>query len=176
MLLIEKVSHCKKLAMHAVTIDRGSVAVFPDKCVLCGRSAPGHTMPLKAAYTERLAGIFQVIGGEWSTDIPCCAPYGRKRQGHQRRRFLFVLACISIGCLVAAIVISGAVGWWRIYAGVGIILAGLLPWWAFERLWRRPLSLSINGNAVTFIFKDSAYAVDFAKLNEIAAKSEEVIE
>lgn len=151
--------------MASVIVKRKRPPVFPDVCVVCGQSVPGGFVRIKAAFTERRAGVLSVIAGEWGVDVPACGPCARQVHLQNRSRFLLALLCVCVGTVVAAGVVPVWAGWWRITAMTSVILASLLPYFAYERLNPRPVSLSVEGLHARFTFRDPFYAAEFVQLN-----------
>lgn len=154
--------------MHAVCVARDRPPHFPDACVVCGRPSPSGVTRVKAAYTKRVAGVVNVIAGEWGADVPTCEPCGQRVRSQHRGRFLFALLWVVVGTVAAAVVVPDGLGWWQNPARVAVLLSCMLPYWVFEGLNRRPVSLTVSGSVATFSFRDTEYAAEFGRLNGVS--------
>ena len=148
-------------AASVVSLPRGTVPKFPDRCVLCGRHHPGTT-----TFTTRDALKGKALWAGWySLELPAC-----KRCGWR-----LLLSQVSHGLVIVLLVAlaAGGFGYVQSRASTGVALLSvavldLVAIWTYAR-WglRHPPQFAVDPNdkRVAFEFRDIAQAQEFAAIN-----------
>jgi hypothetical protein len=105
-------------------------------------------------------------GARFSVDVPACEPC-RRRMVRQRwiRRFVCGIFVV-FGVVVAAYCLGSLRGPIKRWLALGIALLCMVPWFAWELFFPRPIDLTAYADTVDYGFRDEAYSQEFALLNE----------
>jgi hypothetical protein len=139
--------------------------LFPDRCVACGRAAPGDSIRIGTDAIGWWTPVLWLPGARFSVDIPAC---GACRRAMSRQRWLRLAVCgvfIAVGTGLAHWTLGSFRGIKR-WAGMGITLLCLVPWFAWEIFSPPTIGLTAYSNAVVYEFRDASYAEEFAALND----------
>ncbi|KIG15057.1 hypothetical protein DB30_06089 [Enhygromyxa salina] len=137
---------------------------FPDRCPVCGKVSPGHTLAL-----DQLFGIYRPVSddvfGRWQSQLPVCKEHERRLRLARRSDLLsvvgFALAGFA-GLLYLVRFEMFAAGWW---SWAAVLATGLLPI-GLIRLALRPIfDIAPDDDLVEFELRNTAYAKDFIALN-----------
>lgn len=151
---------------HDVTLPVDAEAVFPDRCVYCGREHPESTVRM-----SRHLGRLRQLAMPWSRGVkaggavPACTGCDSivQREWTRNRwieRFFNVPVAIAIGIIVIALNISHAK-----WVAVAIFLLTVLPFVIWRILHPLPFDLTIRRSGVAFEFQNEQFAREFADLN-----------
>jgi hypothetical protein len=148
-----------------VNLPRTHAAVFPDRCVDCGVPDPGCTVRVGTNAIGWWTIVFWHPGGRFSVDVPACE-ICRARMIRNRwiRRCVCVIFVI-IGVGVAASLLGPLRGPIKRWAAMGIALACMLPWFAWEIVFPPPFDLTAYSDTVDYEFRDQEYAAEFTDIN-----------
>jgi hypothetical protein len=139
-------------------------AVFPERCVACGREQPRDSVRICTWAVGWWSLATMAPGARFCVNAPACLEC---RNRLQRRRGLRPLA--AFGALGSALVFGlldgfkGQVWAWLTFA---IAVGCMLPWFLTELLYPPPLDLAAHATSVDYRFQDEGYAKEFARLND----------
>jgi hypothetical protein len=139
---------------------------FPDRCPVCGKSAPGHTAKL-AVLLGPLRPLSDDVLARWQPTLAVCREHERRiRLGRISDQLAWVgLTLASLGLLayLAGRFEMFAAGWW---SWAGVLVFGLVVPGALMALLARPLfAVRSDDDLVEFVLRNAGYAKDFGELN-----------
>jgi hypothetical protein len=137
---------------------------FPDRCPVCGKVSPGHTLPL-----ADLFGFYRPVSDDvlqrWQSQLPVCKNHvGRLRAARTIDLVsvgLFVLAGFGVFLYLVRFEFF-AEGWW---SWALVLAAGLLPIGLIRLVLRPIFDIMPDDDLVEFQLRNPAYARDFTTLN-----------
>jgi len=151
-----------------VQLPRGHTPIFPARCVGCGVEEPGHTVTLWD-WNVSWWVILTVLAALWSktarASAPACGPCAWRLR-------LRRLAFVAYFAAIAAFLIYGLNHWLqdiprlpRKLIGVAGAAVLLFPAAYFSACHPPSFSLDVDGDQVTYSFRDWETASAFAELN-----------
>ena len=149
-----------------VKLPRTRTPVFPDRCVACGVPDPGCFIRVGTNAIGWWTLVFWTHGPRFSVEVPACEPC-RRQMIRQRWVRLFVCGIFVVVGVGAAVYVLGSLrGPIKRWLGLGIALLCMVPWFAWELIFPRPIDLTAYSDTVDYEFRDADYAQEFAELNE----------
>jgi hypothetical protein len=148
-----------------VRLPKAYPALFPDRCIACGRDHPDALYRVRAN-ASALTLAYWGLGSRLTVEAPVCE---RCRKRTRRRRWALVVVyalLLSVGILLWLVLTHGSKGPGRTWIGLGIILLCLLPGFVWEFFRPTALEITANPDTVDYQFRDPDYAIDFYLLNE----------
>ena len=143
--------------------------IFPDRCVACGVPSPGSSLRVGTNAIGWWTIAFWTFGQRFSVDVPACEICSR-RMIRQRWLRLIVSGIFILAGLGLAIYLLGSFrGPLKRWLAMGVALACLIPYFAWETLSPRPIDLTAYSDAIDYEFRDEEYADEFLSLNQEAA-------
>ena len=149
-----------------ISLPRSHTPIFPDRCVACGFPQPDHFIRVGTntigwwtialwipgtRYSRLSSGLRKLSAAD--------EPAAVGQNGWFR---IFVV----VGVAVAAYLLGSLRGPLKRWLALGIALLCMVPWFAWELVYPRPVDLTAYSSTVTFEFRDEDYADDFASLNQ----------
>ena len=110
--------------------------------------------------------MFWVHGVRFSVEVPACEPCRHQMIRQRWVRLFFCGIFAVVGISVADYVLASLRGPVKRWLALGIALLCMLPWFAWELVFPRPIDLTAYADRVVYEFRDEAYAQEFAELNE----------
>jgi hypothetical protein len=149
-----------------ISLPRSHTPIFPDRCVACGFPQPDHFIRVGTNTIGWWTIALWIPGTRYSVEIPACESCRRRMS---RQRWVRMAVCgifVVVGVAVAAYLLGSLRGPLKRWLALGIALLCMVPWFAWELVFPRPVDLTAYSSTVTFEFRDEDYADDFASLNE----------
>jgi hypothetical protein len=149
-----------------VNLPKSHSAVFPDKCVVCGRHTPD-------SYTRVITGtvgwwmwLTWCFGMPFSVKAPACRSCGWKFQGGRFLRLALAITTMIVAFVVLWPQIQNSVprGLRRLTM-MCLALACMIPQSIFSRFNAAPFDITATTDSVDYEFASEDYAYDFALLN-----------
>ncbi len=148
---------------------------YPDRCVACSLPNPGERFTLK----DRSYGWLQVLfwwwlGNKYQAEIPVCNMCrGSLVRYHWLSRALFwggliVGSALTYWWFTADFKLGKGLRFLNKFLVIGIFLLGLVPFFIYRIFLPPPVDVNLEGDKAIFDFRDADYAVEFARLNEVA--------
>jgi len=153
-----------------VKLPKSHPPVFPDRCVVCGANHPDATYRAGTNAIGWWTLAFWSFGQRFTVEVPACEPCcGRMRR--QRWVQLAVNAAVAVaGVAVAMSLLQWYRGPFKRWLVLGIALVCLLPVILWETFFPRPFDMTAFSDTMDYEFRDSAYAEEFAALNDLTAE------
>jgi hypothetical protein len=153
-----------------VLLPKRQPVAFPDRCPVCGKSAPGHAAKLDALLGP-LRPVSKDVLARWQPTLPICREHERRiriaRLSDQLAWAGLTLASLGVLLYLAARFEMFAAGWW---SWAGVIAFGLIVPRALMAVLARPLfDVRPDDDLVEFALRNPAYAKELAELNRTAA-------
>jgi hypothetical protein len=153
-----------------IRLPRRAAAVFPDRCVACGKERPGDHIAL----TVRASGLWDLFL-PWiyftrkpvRCQAPACPPCRDAAVWQRRVRFGALIIMIA----VAIAFVRPWVKSWGLSRGstrlltLAISIVPLVPWILWLVVRPPPIDLTVHRDTVEYEFADAAYAKEFAQRN-----------
>ena len=153
-----------------VNLPKSHPPVFPDRCVACRADRPGATYRAGTNAIGWWTLSLLSFGRRFTVEVPACASC-RGRMRRQRWLQLAVNAIvIAAGVAVAGSLLQWYQGPFKRWLMLAIVVVCLLPVILWETFFPRPFDMTASSNNVDYEFSDSAYAEEFAALNQVAAE------
>jgi hypothetical protein len=150
-----------------VSLPKSWKAIFPNRCVACGRGYPGGSIRVGTFTIGWWTYLFWSYGRWFAVDVPACDGCRRRIVLQRWLRRVICLGLIVVGVWIASSWLGPLRGLAKRWAAMGIVLVGLIPWFAWEILFPRPIDLTARADTVDYEFRDADYANDFACMNMI---------
>jgi hypothetical protein len=139
---------------------------FPDRCPVCGKSAPGHAVKL-----DSLLGPLRAVSNDmlarWQPTLAICREHERRIRISRTSDLLawagLTLASLGLLLYLAVRYEMFASGWWS-WAGV-FVLGLFLPKALMALLARPVFDVLPDDDLVEFTLSNAGYAKDLAELN-----------
>lgn len=153
-----------------VNLPKKHKACFPNRCVVCGCSAPNSTVRLITGAIGWWTWLLWVFGKPFTVNAPACISCGWRLYLER-----FVNLLITVGLIVISIhylwpLISDqfprAVRKWIM---MGLSLLCLAPQLIYKVFFPSPFEITAYSNSVDYEFRDEDMAYEFAELNESTA-------
>jgi hypothetical protein len=149
-----------------VLLPKRQPVAFPDRCPVCGKSAPGHAAKL-AALLGPLRPLSNDVLARWQQTLPVCREHERRiRIGRISDQLAWVgLSLASLGALLylADRFEMFAAGWW---SWAAVLVFGLVVPRVLLAVVARPwFDVRPDDELVEFALRNSSYAKDLAELN-----------
>jgi hypothetical protein len=149
-----------------VLLPKRHPVAFPDRCPVCGKSAPGHAAKLDALLGP-LRPLSNDVLARWQQTLPVCREHERRiRIGRISDQLAWAgLTLASLGALLylADHYEMFAAGWWS-WAAV-LVLGLVVPQGLMAVLARPVFDVRPDDELVAFALRNGAYAKDLADLN-----------
>jgi hypothetical protein len=149
-----------------VLLPKRHPVVFPDRCPVCGKAAPGHAAKL-GALLGPLRPLSNDVLARWQPTLPVCREHERRIR-IARISDQLAWAGLSLASLGALLYLADrfemfAAGWW---SWAGVFVLGLLVPRALMAVLARPLfDVRPDDEFVEFALRNPGYAKDLAELN-----------
>jgi hypothetical protein len=149
-----------------VLLPKRHPVAFPDRCPVCGKSAPGHAAKLDALLGP-LRPLSNDVLARWQSTLPVCREHERRiriaRISDQLASTGLTLASLGALLYLADRFEMFAAGWW---SWAGVLVLGLVVPRALMAVLARPLfDVRPDDDLVEFALRNPAYAKDLAALN-----------
>ena len=154
-----------------VNLPKSYTALFPNRCVICGKEAPGDTYSV----TTRTIGSGTAVttaGPKFSVEAPACRGCRDRMRHRVWRRIAENVVFLLIGLGVGVRVIAGSHTAFANVILFVICLLCLVPLVAWRMFHPLPFDITAFSDTVDYEFRDRAYAEEFAALNQDAAPEE----
>ena len=139
---------------------------FPDRCPVCGKSEPGHTVKLEALLGP-LRPLSNDVLARWQPTLSVCREHERRIRIAQISDQLawtgLTLASLGLLLYLADRFEMFAAGWWS-WAGV-LVLGLFVPRVLMALLARPVFDVRPDDELVEFALRNAVYAKDLAELN-----------
>lgn len=150
----------------SVLLPKRHPIAFPDRCPVCGKSAPGHAAKLDALLGP-LRPLSNDVLARWQSTLPVCREHERRirfaRIGDQLAWAGWTVASLGALLFLASRFEMFAAGWWS-WAGV-IVLGLIVPRVLMSVLTRPLFDVRPDDDLVEFALRNRDYAKDLADLN-----------
>jgi hypothetical protein len=139
---------------------------FPDRCPVCGKSAPGHAAKLDALLGP-LRPLSNDVLARWQPTLAVCREHERRIRIARYSDMLawggLTLASLGVLMYLADRFEMFAAGWW---SWAGLLVLGLVVPRALMALLARPLfDVRPDDEFVEFALRNPSYAKELAELN-----------
>jgi hypothetical protein len=139
---------------------------FPDRCPVCGKSAPGHAAKLDALLGP-LRPLSNDVLARWQPTVAVCREHERRikigRISDQLAWTGLSLASLGLLLYLADRYEMFASGWW---SWAGVLVFGLFVPRALMVVLARPVfDVRPDDDLVEFALRNPGYAKEFAELN-----------
>lgn len=139
---------------------------FPDRCPVCGKSAPGHAAKLDALLGP-LRPLSSDVLARWQQTLPVCREHERRiriaRISDQLGWLGLTVASLGALLYLADHFEMFAAGWW---SWAAVFVLGLLVPRVLMTLVARPLfDVRPDDDLVEFALRNPGYAKDLADIN-----------
>jgi hypothetical protein len=158
-----------EMSRHAqILLPKRHGVAFPDRCPVCGKSAPGHAVKLDALLGP-LRPLSKDVLARWQPTLAICREHER-RVRIARLSDLLAWVGLSVASLGLLLYLADryemfAAGWW---SWAGVFLLGLVVPGALMSLLSRPLfDVRPDDDLVEFALRNAAYAKEFRELNRV---------
>jgi hypothetical protein len=145
---------------------------FPDRCPVCGKSAPGHAVKLDALLGP-LRPLSNDVLARWQPTLAVCREHERRIRIARTSDLLawtgLSLASLGLLLYLAARFEMFAAGWWS-WAGV-LVLGLMLPGAVMALLARPVFDVRPDDELVEFALRNAGYAKELAELNRPRART-----
>lgn len=151
-----------------ITLPRAFEAVFPEKCIIC-HGPPDSKIGISTTSGSAFASFFLPflsLIGRTKTAVPICKGC---RLRFRFQRWGRKIACLAFIVIALFFIMPLFDGWTRLpkkAAVLGLCLATLVPWFAFEVFWPRVIETTVDGDELQYEFASEEYAQEFQYLNQ----------
>ena len=151
-----------------VALPKSHTPAFPPRCVACGLPDPAAVYQAVGYREAWWTHMLPLPGRRHTVDVPACGPCAQAMRSQRVMRTVLLWAAFGIGIVVGlALFIDAPIKRiWRKLATLGMALAFAAPLFAWYMFHPPAVRLEIDGDTVTFEFRDSEYAAEFAALND----------
>jgi hypothetical protein len=152
-----------------IRLPKTSKPIFPDRCVACGVPGPGGSLRIGTNAIGWWTIAFWTFGRRFSVDVPACETCRRRMLWQRWLRRIVCGIFIAAGSGLAIHLLGSPRGPLKRWPAMGVALACLLPYFAWETLSPRPIDLTAHSDTVDYELRDEEYADEFLALNQRAA-------
>ena len=143
--------------------------IFPDRCVACGVPNPEGSFRVATNAIGWWTLAFWTFGRRFSIDVPACDLCRRQMIRQQWWRRIVFAGFMVVGVGLEIYLLGSTRGPLKRWLAMGIVLACLLPYSAWETFSPPPIDLTAYADTVDYEFRDEEYADEFLALNRHAA-------
>jgi hypothetical protein len=149
-----------------IRLPKSQVPKFPDRCVVCGQEHPDDTVQVSTRAIGWWTWALWLPGRKFAVQVPACSWCGVRLRRQHFFRWLVTIVCAVAAMVLVFPILEGMDRHVRKWVGLGAVLVCLSPWFAWEIFFPPPIDLTAYSDCVDYEFRDTAYAADFALLNE----------
>jgi hypothetical protein len=148
-----------------VNLPRDAEPLWPDRCVCCGRPAPGATARLWTLSIGWWSLLPWHFGTLYSVRIPACPACGKRLRMMRLVKWIFSWAIAFAGVLIGMWLIGSYRGPMRKWLVILITLICMSPFFLWEIFFPPAFDITCFSKTADFEFRDPDYADEFESLN-----------
>lgn len=165
----------------SVLLRPGGQPVFPDRCIVCQRESPGHTI----AIAENEASLWGLIVPGLARiglvklrrfDLSICASCKPRIHLQRWGRVAGALAIIAVVLALIYPRLHGYSPLGRRVIAIGIVFLAIFPFTLYEAFAPRFFNVKISADHVLFDFLSDVYARNFVELNRPLVIASDLLE
>lgn len=149
-----------------VKLPKTIVPDWPDRCVCCGKERPGDTLTVKTRTVGLMTLFFWWSGKFHKTVAPACrecrADFRKSRLLSQFVMLLIILVGVALAIWLLGFYYDGPGKKWIVMA---IVIGCATPYILLQVAFPPVFDVTVFSKTVSYEFRDSAYAYEFAALN-----------